>query len=51
MEPRIPHDLAEHLQLVVSERLLEIVHHDAYHILEQWFVVFPSMYFDHYRVY
>ena len=40
MEPRIPHDLAEHLKLVMSERLVEIVYHDAYDFLEQWFVIF-----------
>ena len=41
MEPRIPHDLAEHLQLVVGGRLFELVDHDAYDLLEQRLVVFP----------
>ena len=40
MEPGIPNDHAKHLQLVVSRRLLQVVHNDVYDLVEQRFMFF-----------
>jgi hypothetical protein len=41
IESSAPHDLAEHLQFVVSGKLIEVVHDDVYDLVEQRFVDFP----------
>ena len=43
LQPSILHDLAEHLQFVMGGRFLEFIHHCAYDLLEQRFIVLPHV--------
>lgn len=43
LDPSVPYSLAEHLQLVMSEGVLEVIYHNVDDLVKPRFVVFPSV--------